>query len=86
MKTLREHSRTGWTAPDGATIEQINAGSLQRIADATEKMAASYDALREDRDRYQRFYKDGVLAIERRDLQISALKGVITKMRKKATR
>ncbi len=85
MTTLREHSRTAWEAPDGATIEQINAGSLQRIADATEKMAASYDRMREDRDRYKAELERATTRINRLLLSQRALNGVITKLRKKDT-
>lgn len=34
-----------WTASDRPNIEQINAGSLQRIADSTEEMAESSKAM-----------------------------------------
>jgi hypothetical protein len=46
MATLREASKQKWTSKN--TIEHINAGSLQRIADATEAMAKK---LHRDADR-----------------------------------
>jgi len=76
----REASRKEWTA--SGTLEEINAGSLQRIADATEKMAASYDALRNDRDLYRRWYDEGRARSHRLELRIRALRGVITRMKR----
>lgn len=48
LKTLREGSRqdcSGNVVGGGFTLEEINTGSLQRIADALEKVALNYDAL-----------------------------------------
>lgn len=81
MSTLRESSRREWA---GDTLEAINAGSLQRIADATEKMAASYDALRADRDYWKG--RAGSRADEIRYLVhvIRSLRGVITRLKRGA--
>lgn len=81
MANFRDASRQDWAS--GSTNEDINAGSLQRIADATEKMAASYDAMRNDRDRYERWYKEERARCEKRDRQISALRGVITRLKRR---
>lgn len=81
MNTLKALSRKDWTGT--GTVEEVNAGSLQRIADATEKMAASYDAMRDDRDKYERWYKDERARREKRDRQISALRGVITRLKRR---
>lgn len=43
MSTFREESRGNFTSAQ--TIEHINAGSFQRIADACEKMAENHDEL-----------------------------------------
>jgi len=77
----REASKQEWTAQPNR--EDINSGSLQRIADATEKMAASYDSMRAERDRYKTWYDDRGRAIAYLDKRIAALRGVITKMKKK---
>ncbi len=53
----REASKKSWGTRAKATEDEINMGSLQRIADATEKMAQNWDALIEERDRYERWYK-----------------------------
>lgn len=77
----REHSRKRWN--NDSTLEGINAGSLQRIADATEKMAVSYSQLIAERDNYKRWYYE---KMERNDSlirSIIAYRGVITKLKKK---
>ena len=59
-RSYRQQSRDiNWGTRGDAplTLEQVNCGSLLRIADAAEKMAASYDQLREERDRYKRWYE-----------------------------
>lgn len=81
----REASKQNWRIKgDTATIEEINSGSFQLIADATELMASNFIALQNDMDMYKRWYNERVernLQLYRR---ISALQGVITKMKKKA--
>lgn len=83
LTTLRDQSKKTWTAGDH-TLESINAGSLQRIADATEKMAQRHTDLMRERDDFERRYKAAVareFALER---QLSAAKGQITKLRNAA--
>ncbi|MFB1500845.1 hypothetical protein [Thiocapsa sp. N5-Cardenillas] len=79
MSDLRDNSKGTWTG-DGR-LDHINAGSLQRIADAVEKVALRYDELllarkyaEESRDSWQHCAK----LFERRN---RALRGVITKLR-----
>lgn len=81
MANFREHSKDNWNSV--STVEHINAGSLQRIADATEKMAGNYiklqsdyDYMRKSRDNYRECYESSLR-------KISALKGVITKLKRK---
>lgn len=80
----REFSRREWSTAN--TLDSVNAGSLQRIADATENMAAGWIALTADRDRYKSSYedeRDHYRAYRKKaDAQIRALKGVIAKMKK----
>lgn len=79
MENFRKLSKNGWTGEN--TAGNINIGSLQRIADATEKMAADYTALQNDRDMYKRRnddYEKKNAALHRK---ISALRGVITKLK-----
>jgi|SRR5690625_310104 len=87
FKNYRQQSRDvqwGCNQAGNLTLEQINAGSLLRIADATEKMCMDrqklerdYKYMRESRDRYLH-----LLESERR--RNSALRGVITRMKRKA--
>lgn len=82
MADFRESSRAGWTS--ARTVEHINAGSLQRIADATELMARRHLDLIRERDDYERRYKAAIereLALERK---LSAARGQITKLRNAA--
>lgn len=81
---LRDASKSNYSPEMGAgTYEEINCGSLQRIADAMDKMASSYDRLREERDRYEQWYRDRNLRVEELERQVAALRGVITKLRNK---
>jgi len=81
MSTFREASKGNWTSSN--STEHINAGSLQRIADALETVSENYNALiadkksaYESRD-YWRTYSE---KLQRR---IRGLRGVITKLKSK---
>lgn len=70
-------------------MSKIDTGSLQRIADANERMAASCElmaknhaALINERDMYERWYKDKARRVEKLEHRIRSLKGVITRLRK----
>lgn len=80
MEKLRESSKRGWVS--NKTIEHINAGSLQRIADATELMTKNYVDCQDTRDTYQRWYKEEQAKTQKLALRVAALKGVITKLKK----
>lgn len=82
----KEASRYNWSSLHDTNypgVDLINMGSLQRIADAIEIMGKnylelqrSYDYMKSDRDSLrERYYK-----MERR---LSAMKGVITKLKTK---
>lgn len=82
MDNFRDFSRRSWTGDE--TVAHINAGSLQRIADATELMARRHLELIRERDDYERRYK---VAIEREsalERKLSAARGQITKLRNAA--
>jgi hypothetical protein len=81
MTTMRDASRNSWTGNN--TTEHINAGSLQRIADATEKMAGSYANLITERDRYKAAHDREVAARQYADRRITALRGVITRLKRR---
>lgn len=80
VSTLRDESRGDRLS--AGTSEHISAGSLQRIVDAVEKMAASYDGMRADRDRWERSHSYERAARQRAERRIAALKGHITRLRK----
>jgi hypothetical protein len=84
----REKSRQDWhrtIGGEGATDAEIQLGALQRIADAAEKMAASYDTMRNSRDYWQRRAEDQSAEIGRMVGSIRALRGVITRMKRKGS-
>lgn len=84
MANMRELSKQNFISSKGNTIEAINCGSLQRIADATELMSKNYVRLQKDKEYYQKAYFEKREQSERLYRQISALKGAITKLKKKA--
>jgi len=83
-QNLTEASKRNYsTKCDRATFEEINAGSLQRIAAATEmmckdreKLERDYQWMRNSRDRY----RDD---LERLQRKLSATKGALTKAKNK---
>lgn len=83
MNTLRQESKKDWTS--AGNLEHINAGSLQRIADATEKMARNFTSLQEDLDLYKRWYEQEKARVKVRDNQIRGLKGALTKANRKVS-
>ncbi len=80
MATLQDSSRKSWTSNN--TIEHINAGSLQRIADATEKMAHNHIQLIEELDRYKGMYHRGLNCQVKLEHQIAGLRGYISRLKK----
>lgn len=84
MATLKDVSRTDYTAA-APTIENINAGSLQRLAAASELMARNYNTLIEEAARHKRWYEDERDRCRRHARTITALRGVITRMSRKVS-
>lgn len=87
-QSYRQRSREDWgtTAPDGygLTSEQIRTGCLLRIADAVEVMAENHAALIAERDQFKRWYDEEREKRASRNRKISALRGVITKLKRKS--
>lgn len=81
MGNMRESSKKEWETKD--TIEEINAGSFQRIADAAEKMASNYTQLQNNKERIESYLKNARAENLRLRRRIAALQGVITKLKKK---
>lgn len=84
FQDYREKSRQSWgTSRDRSpSLEEINTGAILRIADAVEKTASSYDNMRTDRDNWKRRYEETLACTNRLVRRVSALKGIITKMKK----
>lgn len=89
FKDYRIESRSNWGVhiqqTQNITQEQIQTGAILRIADAVEVMAKNNQMLIEERDRYKRLYANVVEERDNANRRISALQGVITKMKKKAS-
>ncbi|KDC22999.1 hypothetical protein AZ20_4231 [Bordetella bronchiseptica E014] len=82
--SLIEQSRKRWvTQGDAASLEQINAGSLQRIADATEKMAQRHTELMRERDGYKDLYERSAASVDQLRHSNRSLRGHITKLRQR---
>lgn len=79
----RKLSRNYWTAE--TTVEGITFGCMLRIADATEKMAQSYDSLIRDRDWYKSRYNEQRKEIQTLKRKLAATQGVVTRTKRKAT-
>ncbi|WP_033839541.1 hypothetical protein [Bordetella bronchiseptica] len=82
--SLIDQSRKNWFIQgDSATLEQINTGSLQRIADATENMAQRHIELIRERDMYKSMYERSATTIKQLVSSNSSLRGHITKLRQR---
>lgn len=83
----REASKKNWglfSKGESATIEEINAGSLQRIADATEILTSKHVQMSKDLDWYKKKYDEHGEEIKALRKLNSSYKGVITRMKNKA--
>lgn len=84
-RTFRGASKIDWNTGEGATLEQIQTGCLQRIADANEKMTENFVALQNDRDYYKRRVESQDKENTRLGHVIRALRGVITRKKQHAS-
>jgi len=84
-RDYREESKKHYqsTAEAAFTCGQLRTGALLRIADATEAIAKDYVKLQEDAEFYKRQRDSFQRGNERVFRQISAYKGVITKMKRR---
>lgn len=85
FKNYRDESRTNWGTSQECSLnlDQINTGAILRIADATEVMAKHHQDLINDRDWYKKRYEEGLEDLKKLDRKITAMKGVITKLKRK---
>lgn len=83
-RSYRDESRKDWgtTSELALSLDQVNTGALLRIADATELMARRYQDLINERDLYKIRYFTQQQRAEAAERRISALRGVITRMRR----
>lgn len=81
MPNCREESKQNWISR--GNTEDINAGSMQRMADALELIAKDRQKLIDDKEYYQESAKRYQECYENEQRRVAALKGVITKLRKK---
>ena len=80
----REASREEWECAkkeDIPTYQSINSGSLQRIADACELMAESWQTLKDERDQYEILWEKERQRKELAWRRIRSFKGVITRLK-----
>ena len=79
----RDASRKEWRLfGDKPRVDEINAGSFQRIADAVERMTFTWQAMRSaqsERDELR-------VRLDRAYLRIRALRGVITRAKRRAVK
>ena len=67
-------------------LDEINTGSLMRIADAAEMMAQNYVTLQNNYEYMRKSRDEHIQEVERMSRRISALQGVITKLKRKTGR
>ncbi len=87
LKTLSYLART---YVRGDTLEAIQIDCLQRIADAAERTATAtelttkrYSSLIDEAARYEGLFREQFARANRSDRTIAALRGVITKLRRR---
>lgn len=82
MSTLRELSKSEYSA-SARSIEEINCGSLQRIADACDVMARNYRQMQSDLDYWKKRVAERDRELAKLRLSHSALKGVVARLKNK---
>lgn len=76
---MRQESKKEFSGQ--GTLETINAGSLQRIADATDKMAQDYLQLERDRDFYKSRFEAEKAETKRLSRSNNALRGLVRRLK-----
>lgn len=80
---LKDISRINWTGEIPASLEEISAWALCRIADSLEKMEKPFDQLLKDSAYYKDLAARRALRIEELKRSISSLKGHLTRHKNK---
>jgi len=84
MKTDTRRMSAQQTSADGMCWEGVNAGSLQRIADATEKMAENVKVLFAQRDDYKRSFEAQRARADKAERQVRVLNRKLRKLERSA--
>lgn len=87
-KNFKDESRKNWsrhvtTENDEINNSEIQLGAILRIADATEKMAQRYTDLLSRNEYLDSYVKRLEASSRTKDRQINALRGHITRIKKK---
>ena len=82
MALSKDYSKTNFTI-ETPTWDSVKIGALQRIADATEAMAKNHIRLQEEVEWEKNLRKDLAAQLANAKLSITALRGVITKLRRR---
>lgn len=87
FKNFREESKKQYGADQNEVlnIEELNAGSLLRIADATELMASNYLQMQRDMERLKIMLDREKEKNERLKATVAALCGHVTRLKKLKT-
>ena len=80
--SLRDSSKQEWCG--GNNLDQINAGSFQRMADAIEKVAAPHREALDSARRFEEYWRRAQEEVARLRRSAAALRGQITKLKKAA--
>jgi plasmid maintenance system antidote protein VapI len=85
-RKLKDASRSiEWMSnSESISLDEVKAGAILRIADATEVMAQNFVRLQNERDMWQRDSEQRRDVIESLRRQNASLKGVVTKLRRAA--
>lgn len=84
MPSYIEESKKYWERPTGATTDDLQLGCLQRIASAAEAISENSLSLIAARDFYKRRFEEATAKCDRISLSNRALRGVITRLKKKS--
>ena len=84
FNSYKDEARKDWGCTDRKPdTDELKIGALQRIADATEVMAREYSRLIEQRNIYEEWWRKSKAYSERLERRNAALRGQITKLRKR---
>lgn len=84
-KDYRQESRKNWgTETDGSlSHDQIKLGALLRIADALELVSKNHRNLIDERDRFEKYYREEQNDNQTQRRRVAGLKGYIRRLKRK---